>query len=767
MTIAYDQGKGTYKNWLVTETDFASANLAKFETIFSLGNGYLGLRAATEEHYQGETRGLYLAGLFDEFPGEVTELPNLPDWLGVEISLAGEKFNLNRGQILSYERSLNLKDGQLVREIKWRSPQGRESSLIFKRFVSKDNLHLSGMKVRITPLNYSGKIKIKSGFNAQVTNSGTQHFKEGDQRVLAEGQIYITAQTQQSDIFLAMAADHNFFQNGQSFEAEQRTITNRRQLFEEFTFELEENKEFILEKLISIYSSRDREFLNLKDSDGIKEKVINQSIADLKVASQKGYDKLFQDHQQSWAELWQQMDITIKGADFDQLALRSAQFHLLQMTPAHDSRISVAAKGLSGEGYKGHVFWDTEIFILPFFIYTFPEVARKLLLYRYHTLTGARKKARENGYKGAMYAWESASTGEETTPKFGEVDVITGKPIRIWCGEIEQHITADIAYAIWHYYQATGDQDFIFKYGAEMILDTARFWASRLEYNQEKDQYEINDIIGPDEYSEHVDNNAYTNYMVQWHLKKAIEITNWLGEEQKNVWQDLKNKLDLKDEELEKWQKKAAKISIPLQEDNGLIPQFEGFMEKKEIDLSAFHGKVGAVVEAIGWEEVNNAQVLKQADVIILLYLLGDNFSQQIKKVNWHYYEPKTLHDSSLSPSVHTILAADMDELEKSYKYFNRSSRIDLGDKMDSSDQGLHSASLGGIWQAVVNGFAGLRIQDGKLRLKPSLPEKWDQLQFKLNWQGQKYLVKISEDNIRVENQDTTEIIKAKEELYL
>ncbi|GAG61203.1 unnamed protein product [marine sediment metagenome] len=419
------------------------------------------------------------------------------------------------------------------------------------------------------------------------------------------------------------------------------------------------------------------------------------------------------------------------------------------MTPVHNERLSIAAKGLSGEGYKGHVFWDMEIFILPFFIYTFPEIARRLLFYRYHFLDGAREKAKENGFEGAMYPWECADTGCEVTPKWGGVDFKTGKSQRIWTGELEQHITCDIVYSIWHYFQATHDHDFMYNYGLEIMLETSRFWASRLEYNPEKDQYEINDVTGPDEYSEHINNNTFTNYMVKWQLNQTIQFSEWVKMNQSEVWKKVISKIKLTLNELSDWKEKADKIYIGMDKASGFIHQYEGFTDKREVDLLKYKGKVGAIAQDYNWEEITQMQVLKQSDIIMLLYLLGDNFSQETKRFNWDYYEPKTLHDSSLSPSIHAIVALDIEDVEKGYEYFERSIRIDLGENLKSSWDGLHAASLGGNWQAVVNGFGGVRITNkGRLRINPHLPEKWKRLKFKIKWQNEEYCVEITRNKI-------------------
>jgi len=752
MAIVYDYGTGNYKNWVVAENSFNPEYLGKFETIFSLGNGFMGLRAATEEHYTNEKRGFYIAGLYDQFPGEVPELVNIPDLIEARIILAGELFNLKVGKIISYNRRLNLKDGQLIREIKWQSPKGNITRLIFKRFVSIVNLHIAVLQIKIVPLNYSGTIKIKTGINAQITNSGIQHLIEEDKGAISSENLYMVFKTLQSDIVLAVATRYKFSLNNKNLELKKGEIKNKtRQLHLDVEYEVDKENEFLIDKIISVYTSRDFKFVDGKKDKDIGKTILDETLECLNKTRGLGYRELFEQHKKHWNKLWKQMDIQIRGVDFDQLAIRFAQFHLIQMTPKNNTEISVAAKGLSGEGYRGHIFWDTEIFILPFLIYKFPKIARNLLLYRYHTLDGARKKAREYGWKGAMYPWESIDSGEETTPKYMDWDIKTGKLIRIWCGEIEQHITSDIAYAIWHYFVATLDYDFLFNYGVEIFFETARFWASRIEYSKEKKRYEINDVIGPDEYSEHVNNNAYTNYLVKWHLSKALEIATWLQTSKPEIWENIIRKTGLQVEELVDWEDKVDKIYTHINKESGLIYQFDGFMDKKDIDLSTFKGKVGLMVKKMGWDEVNNSMVLKQADVVMLMFLLRDQYSQKVKEVNWSFYEPRTLHDSSLSYSVHSIIATDINRLKEAYEYFIKAAKIDIGEDMKSSDDGLHAASLGGIWLAVINGFAGIKVLGDKLDIDPKLPEKWENLKFNIIWRGDRYNFEIDRGKIRVE----------------
>jgi hypothetical glycosyl hydrolase len=439
--------------------------------------------------------------------------------------------------------------------------------------------------------------------------------------------------------------------------------------------------------------------------------------------------------------------------DFDQLAMRFAQYHLHIMTPAHDNRMNIGAKGLSGEGYKGHTFWDTEMFILPYFIFSAPEIARSLEEYRYLSLPGAHKKAGSNGYEGAQFPWESAWIDDgEVTPVWGAADIVTGLPTKIWSGFIEQHITADVAYGVWEYYKVTGDQDFMDRCGYELILDTAKFWASRLEEGEDG-KLHINDVVGPDEYKEHVDDNAFTNHMAAWNIRKAIEYCELLRAEKPGLYKALDEKLGLAALE-PVWQDKLARLFLPQPREDLVIPQDRTYLTLKDIDLTKYKKQqnVGSIYRDYNQEQITHMQVSKQADILIMFLLLENQFSAEVKTANWNYYEPRTLHDSSLSLSTHCILANDMGNRELAYELFCKAAAIDVGPNMKTSDAGIHAASLAGVWQSVVFGFGGVRMLDGKLRLNPALPAGWRSLEFYICWQGQKLRVRLTHDSIELVN---------------
>ncbi|HWT73344.1 MAG TPA: glycosyl hydrolase family 65 protein [Mobilitalea sp.] len=741
------------KEWILEEDKFDSSFLGKCEAIMSLGNGYLGLRSTTEEKYTGEKRGYFIAGTFNKFSeNEVTELPNLADIVNLELIINGQQFTLDKGVIKEYSRQLNLKTGELCRHVLWISPKGDELNLNFYRIVSLDNIHLTSQKIIISPINNAVHLKIVSGIDGSMSNSGSQHFLDGEKRFYDKKYMQLVQTTTESNVNIVHNTTLSFKINEKQFMMKSHIKMGRRKIYCEYNGELQQGNSLVIEKISNVYTSRDIENKNL-DLKAIQE----NSLQALKESVMAGYDIIAKNSSNAWNEnVWDRCPISIESDDgFDQLAIRFAQYHLCLMTPSHDSRMSIAAKGLSGEGYKGHTFWDTDIFLLPYFTFTNPEIAKKLEIYRYLTLEGAHKKAKENGYEGAQFPWESAwLDAGEVTPVWGDVDIVTGLPTKIWSGFIEQHITADVAYGIWQYYMVTGDQAFMDEYGYEIIFDTAKFWVSRLEYSDVDNKYHINDVVGPDEYKEHVNDNAFTNYMAYWNIKKALEYYKFLKNEKVEIFEKLCDKLDVL-RISEAWLEVVNKIYIPMPRESDLvIPQDNEYLELEDIDLTKYKKQenVGSLFLDYNLEQVNKIQVSKQADVMILFFLLEDMFSLDVKKANWNYYEPRTLHDSSLSLSTHCILANDMGDTDLSYELFQRACCIDLGLNMKTSDDGIHTASIGGIWQSVIYGFGGIRMLNGKLRIEPKLPKTWKSLGYSICWKGQTIKVNVFKDRLYIEN---------------
>lgn len=741
--------------WKIIERTFNAERLGKCESIMCQGNGYLGLRNAADEFNAGEQRNLFVAGTFNKFDeNEVTELPNAADVTRLNIRLDGVLFNLQYGKTVEYSRELCLRNGETVRTVVWESPNGRQYCLEFRRFVSIERKHLIGQKLSVTPLSGDADVMIIGGINGQMNNTGSQHFSEGEKRLYDGKVMQYTQTTGQSKIDFFLNTAFSFKLDNTDMDQKGFIVMDRRLIQQEFDLHIPAGQTLTMEKLSNVYTNRDREcegksFAELQE----------YSLGNLKEACTVGYDALMQESADAWnALVWNNVPVTIDSENpMDQLAIRFAQYHLYVMTPAHDNRMNVGAKGLSGEAYKGHTFWDTEMFILPYFIYTAPEVARSLEEYRWLGLTGAHKKAASNDYEGAQFPWEAAWIDDgEVTPVWGAADIITGLPTKIWSGFIEQHITADVAFGAWQYYTVTGDQDFMDKFGYELILDTAKFWASRLE-DGEDGLLHINDVVGPDEYKEHVDDNAFTNYMAAWNIRKAMEYAAMLKAEKPEIYARLAEKLDLGRVE-EQWAQKLPLIYLPQPREDGVIPQDKTYLSLKQIDLTKYKNQqnIGSIYRDYNQHQISNMQVSKQADIMIMFMLLENQFDLEVKRANWNYYEPRTLHDSSLSLSTHTILANDMGNREMAYDLFQRAAAIDMGPNMKSSDAGIHAASIAGIWQSTVFGFGGVRMLEGKLRINPNLPEQWKELSFFIHWKGQKIAVQITKEQLKLTNLTAT-----------
>lgn len=726
-------------DWTVIETEFDVTQLHHKETLFTLGNGYLGTRGTFEEGYPGANPATFIHGVYDDVAVMHTEIVNCPDWLPLEIVVAGDRFSLEQGEILSYKRQLNLRWGILSRDVLWRSPAGHTIKLHFERMISMADEHVLVVRCIVTPVDFEGEISVEASLNGNVNNQGVKHWEWLNQGADRD-RVWLHMRCCHSGIELGMASALTCSEKDAQFRATDSengnpTLTT--------TFHAQPGQAVTLEKVVTVFTSRD-----VNAPAGASQE---------RLTSLPRYPTMLAAHGAVWDELWRDCDVVIEGDYSAQIAVLYNLFQLLAAAPRHDDRVSIPAKTLSGFAYRGHVFWDTEIFIVPFLTFTQPQIARNLLSYRYHTLDGARRKARESGYEGALFAWESATTGDEVTPRW--VFAEDGTPVRIWCGDIELHINTDVAYAVWHYWQATGDDDWMQSKGAEIILDTAVYWGSRVEWNAVGNYYEIRDVIGPDENHERVDNNVFTNRMAQWHLETALSLLDWLSKCDSQRAAEIELKLDLTPERLQRWADIVRHMLLLHDPETGLIEQFEGFFDLEDVNLADYQGRTQSMQALLGIEETNKRQILKQPDVLMLLYLLRESAMntrlssseyRQVLRTNWDYYSPRTDHiyGSSLGPAIHAILACDLDNSSEAYKHFMRAALVDLKDVRGNAAEGIHAASTGGVWQAVVFGFAGVRLTaSGPVVDTPHLPPSWTRLKFRLHWQTRCYEFDLSKTN--------------------
>lgn len=709
-----------HADWIITESEFDPQHLHHRETVFTLGNGYMSARGAFEEGYPGARPATLIHGVFDDVPIVYTELANCPDWLPLDIFIGGERFRLDRGRILEYRRQLDLRRGLLRREVLWRSPMGKTAELRFERFASLADPHVLVLRCDITLVDSDGEVRAQAGLNGYPDNQGVMHWEWLDQGEEA-GVVWLHTRTRHSAIELGMAA--RLAVRGCD-GARVQACGARGHPNQAVTCQLGVGQTVSLEKTVTVYTSR--------------ETTTPAQLAQEKTAELADFSALLDAQTSAWADVWHASDVVIEGDPKAQQALRYNLFQILIAAPRQDDRVSISAKTLSGFGYRGHVFWDTELFLLPFLTFTQPALARNLLTYRYHTLGGARRKARQNGYEGAMFAWESAATGDEVTPRW--VPGPQGEElVRIWCGDIEHHISADVALGVWKHWRVTGDDRWMQRCGAEVLLDSAVFWGSRVEWNAERGYFEIRDVIGPDEYHEHVDNNAFTNGMVKWHLATALDVLSWLQQADPDRAEELTRRLGLSPDRLRHWADIIDRILFLGDEDSGLIEQFEGFFDLPDVNLADFEPRTQSMQALLGIEGANRHQILKQPDVLMLLYVLRDRYGKAMLQTNWDYYAPRSDHTygSSLGPAIHAALACDLDMPEAAYEHFMRAVLVDLEDVRGNTADGIHAASAGAVWQAVVFGFAGVRLKDAGPVAAPRMPAHWKRLKFRIQYRGQ------------------------------
>jgi trehalose/maltose hydrolase-like predicted phosphorylase len=713
-------------NWIISENAFDLSSLHHKETVFTIGNGYLSTRGAFEEGFPGERRSTFVHGIFDDAPVVFTELANTPDWLPLDVYLNGERFSMVNGQVESFQRSLDLRNGLLTRQVCWRSPSGWVADLTFERFASLPDPHLLLVRCRVEP-QFEGLLEFRAGINACTDNLGLAHWQwlgQGIQDDIA----YLHTRTRQTRIELA-AAMRVECSSGESLSQEIWDAQNAPTAV--VRARAAPGQAIVVTQIIALVSSRDTG------------EVVPAAVE--RVARFRSWPAALAAHNAAWEKEWERADVIIEGDDEVQTAIRFNLYHLLIAAPRKDDRVSIGAKTLSGYGYRGHSFWDTEIFMLPFFTHTSPHIARNLLTYRSRLLPGARHKAAQNGFEGAMFPWECASDGEEVTPKWVPDIADPGRLVRIWCGDIEIHISADIAFATHQYWRVTGDHGWFLEHGAELVMDTARFWASRAEWNSEAERYEYSLVIGPDEYHDRVDNNFFTNRMAQWNLQTALEVLAWLKGYAPHKASELVERLDLSDQRLAHWKNVIDFIYLPALP-SGLVEQFDGYFNLKDVDLSELEPRSVSVQALFGIEGASQTQVIKQPDVLMLFYLLRGLYPEEVVRINYNYYTPRTdhTHGSSLGPAIQAIMACEMGLYEEAYEQFLRAARADLLDVRGNAGDGIHGASAGGLWQAIVFGFGGLRVTPQGWSINPRLPQAWKRLAFKFFHNGEIQEVDLS-----------------------
>ena len=710
------------ESWLFKVDGFDPFREREVETWMTIANGETGTRGSIEEGSAVSTPATLVAGVFGDGTGDpVFRQPvPAPDWTCLRLLVDGAQLTLANGEIIRHRRVLDMRQGVVFRDWLQRDRTGRTVSVRTARFASLDDRALVAVRAEAVPLDFGGRVIWEGAVGVSYAGGPTR--ETSFQSMDTPGFIVRTRGRNGGGHVLAVSTAPAAGSPIARHLEQSRDIIGGR---------LEQGDPATVDRLAAIVSGR----AGVPSTD-----VARRALAR---AERTGYEEMLRRHREAWRRRWDDADIVIRGDAASQLAVRFAIYHMISSGHPTKDTVSIGARGLSGMSYFLHVFWDTDIFVLPFFIYSHPQTARTLLAYRYRNLDGARQKARQMGHGGALFPWESADRGVESTPPYGFGP--DGEMVPILSGLLEHHISADVAWAVWEYWKVTGDDEFMTTMGAEILLETARFWVSRTAPDDQQ-RYHIHTVVGPDEYHEGVDDNAYTNVLARWNIRAAMKALDWLQRFHPEAATALTDRLGLTVTELFAWRTVADHLVDGFDPETKLFEQFAGFYQMADVEPSAITPRPVAADLLLGRDVTLNSKVVKQADAVMLCYLLPDEIDDSVARANYDYYEPITSHGSSLSPGIHSAMAARLGLVDEALETFAMACAIDLADNMGNAARGLHMATMGGIWQATVMGFGGVRRRGEALVVDPHLPAAWEGLRIPLHFRGARLELDIGRD---------------------
>jgi kojibiose phosphorylase len=718
------------ESWRFEVAGFDPFREREVEAWMTIANGATGTRGSLEEGSAASTPATYVAGVFGDGTAEprIRQPVPAPDWLCLRLLVHGTPLNLANGELLEHKRVLDMRQGLVFRYWRQRDRSGRIVRVRTARFASLADKPIMAVRAEATLENFSGRLVWEGCLG--VSHAGGPVADAAIESLDGSGFIARTRGRRGGGHVLAVATT----------PAPGSPVSRHLEMYRDVIGgELQVEEPATIDRLATVASSPRRVPPESKARRALQQ------------AGSVGYDELLDRHREVWERRWRDADVAIVGDSRAQLAVRFSAYHMISTAFPEDDDVSIGARGLSGTSYFGHVFWDTEIFVVPFFIYTYPEAARTMLAYRFHRLDQARAKAVRFGHKGALFPWESADTGEEATPPYGLGP--DGQVVPILSGILEHHISADVAWATWEYWKATGDDRFMLAMGAEMILETARFWVSRTSHDEEG-HHHIRLVVGPDEYHESVDDNAYTNVLARWNIRRGLDTSAWLTAEHPGRAAELRRKLRLTDKELHDWRLVADDMIDGFDPKTKLYEQFAGFFKLDDVDPERLRPRPMPADLLLGRELVQRSKVVKQADVVMMNYLLADEIPHDVVRANFDYYGPITVHGSSLSPGIHAAVGARLGDTEAALENFRIACDVDLSDNMGNAARGLHMATMGALWQAAVKGFGGVRRKDDALVIDPHLPPGWQKLRFPLRFRGARVLVEAEREALRITIED-------------
>ena len=723
-------------DWSIIEEGFDAENVEASESLFSIGNGAMGQRANFEEHYSGKTfQGSYIGGIYypdktrvgwwkNGYPEYFAKVLNAPNWIGIKIEINNTSFDLNTCEIKNFRRELNMKEGWLGRSFEAILPNGNVVQVNVKRFISIKYNEIGAIKYEIKAVNFSGEIKFAPYIDAGIMNEDAnydEYFWEILSVNAGEHSGVIHSKTLKTEFHVGTAMDVAFAINGNTVEVSHTTIKEEKKLTYEYALNINEGDTATIFKYGSYASS-----LNHAE-DAVSE----AALKNVSEAKALGFEKLLADQIASWASIWETADIVIKGDIKAQQGIRFNIFQLNQTYLGTDARLNIGPKGFTGEKYGGSTYWDTEAYCIPFYMSTKDqEVAKNLLKYRYNQLDKAIENAEKLGFKNGAALYPMVTMNGEECHNEWEITFE------------EIHRNGAMIYGIYNYVNYTQDYSYIPEYGLEVMIAISRFWHQRANFSKAKNQYVILGVTGPNEYENNINNNFYTNYLAKWCIEYTVDNIAKIKEEYPADYERVMAKVNLNLEETEKWMEVASNMYFPYSEELGVYLQQDGFLDKDIIPVSELPKSERPINQKWSWDRILRSCYIKQADVLQGFYLFENKFSREEVEKHFDFYEPLTVHESSLSPCVHSILAASIDRMPKAYEQYLRTSRLDLDDYNHEVHEGCHITSMAGTWMSVVQGFGGMRVwQDGVLTFNPQIPGEWTSYEFTVNFRG--HIIKV------------------------
>ncbi len=732
--------------WCIIEEGFHANKQLESESIFSLGNGHIGQRANFEEHYSGETMlGSYIAGIYyperaergnwkNGYSDTNEKIINAPNWTGISIRLNDDRLDLAAWDVQDFKRVLNMREGFLERTFEAVSLKGHRILVTVKRFLSMAETEIGAISYSVKSINYEGRISFLPLIDGDVKNQHTNYneqFWNVLQTKTQQDVSHLWAQTRRNDFHVCAALTYVLYKNNEQLNVNPTKIEKEKIAGFSVGADVRIGDTICLNKYVAIINSLNH------PREELTERACSLALA----AKKKGWNQLFEEHTAVWAEKWLQSDIIIEGDIAAQQAIRYNIFQLNQTYNGNDARLNISRKGFTGEKYAGATRWDTEAICIPFYLCTSaPKVSRNLLLYRYRHLPKAIQNAEKLGFKNGAALFPVATfNGEESHNE--------------WEMTFEEiHRNGVIAYAIYNYIRYTGDESYLTEYGLPVLIGIARFWAQRVSISSEKKKFMILGVTGPNLYENNVNNNWYTNYMAVWCLKYAIESIDKVKQSNFRAFEDLSKNIQFTNDEIFQWKDIIENMYFPVNKELGIFLQQDGFLDKTLTPVTEIPESQLPINQHWTWDRILRSSLIKQADVVQGLYFFEEDFDSKTLRKNFEFYEPLTVHESSLSPCTHSIVASAVGDRQKAYELYLRTARLDLDDYNNEVKDGLHITSMAGTWLTIVQGFGGMRVKDEKLHLKPHIPEKWSAFAFNILFRGNQLSIRVEKNRIIIHN---------------